>query len=51
MIRQAYERLDHIFGTEQKILLLFLNLSAILVNWLVPFHTGLGHFFFQDTYV
>lgn len=32
MIRQAYERLDNIFGTEQKILLLFLKLSAILVN-------------------
>jgi len=32
MIRQVYERLDHVFATEQKILLLFLKLSAILVN-------------------
>lgn len=44
MIRQAYERLDHIFGREQKILLLFLKLSAVLVNWLVSFWTGLCHF-------
>ena len=37
MIRQAYERLGNISGTEQKILLLFLKPSAILVNWLVCF--------------
>lgn len=37
MVRQAYKRLDNIFGTEKKILLLFLELSAILVNGLVCF--------------
>lgn len=37
MVRQAYKRLDNIVGTEQKILLLFLELSAVLVNGLVCF--------------
>lgn len=36
MVRQAYKRLDNIFGTEQKILLLLLEFSAIL-NGLVCF--------------
>lgn len=37
MARQAYKRLENIFGTEQKILLLFLELSAIIDNGLVCF--------------
>lgn len=50
MVRQAYKRLDNIVGTEQKILLLFLELSAVLVNGLVCF-LGWILLFFQDTYV
>lgn len=45
MIRQAYERFANIFGTEQKILLLFLKLSATPVNWLVRFLDWILSFF------
>lgn len=37
MIRQAYERLDNILATEQKIPLLFVKLSATLACCLVCF--------------
>lgn len=44
MIRQAFERLGNIFGSEQKILL-SLKLSAMLVNWLVCFLDWVWGFF------
>lgn len=45
MVRQAYKRLDNIFGTEQKILLLFLEISAILVNVWFAFWAGFCYSF------